>query len=480
MSLQQKTVTGVFWSGIEKFTTLFIQLVCTMIIARVLSPADFGLVGMLAIFMAIAQTIIDSGFGQALIRKKEATEIDYSSVFYLNIVLGIILYIILYLLSPFIATFYNVPELESVSKIAFLVLPINALGLIQYTILNKSVNFKSLSKVTIISAIISGVIGITTAYFWRNVWALLAQNLSFYLLRTTLLWFLGSWKPIRSFSLESIKTMFSYSVNLLFTGLIGSVFNNLYGLVIGKVYNSTELGFYSQADRFQKLPATSVTDVIQRVSFPVLTQIQDEDERLREGYRKVIGIAVFIIVPIMYFFVAIAIDLFDLTMTSKWRTAAKYFQILCFAGALYPLHSINLNILNVKGNSKKILYLEIVRKILLVLILIISAYYEIIYMVIGQLLYSIIVLFLNLHYCGKEINLSVIQQLKDLAPTFLISGIMLIAVSILKSSLNEFNIILRMSIQLIVAIIIYFPLSMMFKINAYDNLKIITLNYFKK
>lgn len=480
MSLKQKTISGVVWSGLEKFATLFIQLISTIFIARLLSPSDFGLIGMLTVFLSLAQVLIESGFSQALIRQKNANDIDFSSVFYLNIVIGIVVYSILFYLSPFIAYFYKTPDLDLISKVAFLVIPINAFGFIQFTLLNKEINFKSLAKVTILSAVISGILGIGFAIYLKNVWALVIQNLSFYFLRTLFLWIFSSWVPLFRFSLNSIKSLFSFSFNLLLTGLISSVFNNLYSLVIGRIYNSTQLGYYTQADRFQKLPSTSITDVIQRVSFPVLTKIQDDNEKLREGYRKIIGMAVFIVVPIMFFLIGVASDLFDLVLTPKWNEASIYFQILCFIGALYPLHSINLNILNVKGNSRKILLLEITRKSLLVVVIIISSHFEIYYMVIGQALYSFIVLFLNLYFCGKEIQLSVKQQLKDLAPSFLISITMLIFLFLIHGLIFKLNIIIIISFQFIFALTYYYILNWFFKVSAFIDIRNIILNYIKK
>lgn len=466
MSLKEEAVSGVIWSAIERFSCLFIQLLSTFIIARILSPSDFGLLGMLAIFTALGQTLLDSGFGQALIRKEDANDVDYSSVFYLNVVIGFCIYGVLYYLSSHIAAFYSIPDLEILSKIAFLVLPINALGLIQYTLLVKHVNFKSLSRISILAAFISGTLGIITAYYWKNVWALVLQNLLMYGCRTILFWILGSWRPIKTFSIKSIKEMLPFSLNLLFTGIISNIFNNLYSLVIGKVYNAVELGYYSQAERIQKIPSNSITEVVQRVSYPILAKIQNDKRNLKEGYRKIIRVVLFTIVPIMLILIGISEDLFDVLLTEKWKIAAKYFQILCVIGILYPLHSINLNILSVRGNSKLILLLEIIRKILLVCFLIFFSHFDIIYFIYSQVLYSVIVLFLNLYFCGREINYTLYQQIGDILPVLMV-GASGFSVIISIKHIFELNQYLMILCQISVFIIIYLFLSYLFKLPAF-------------
>ncbi|NMH89333.1 lipopolysaccharide biosynthesis protein [Flavivirga algicola] len=467
MSLKRKTVDGVLWSGLEKFTTLFIQLISTLIIARVISPVDFGLIGMLAVFMAVAQIILDSGFGQALIRKKDATNRDYSSVFYLNIVLGIILYTIFYFSSPFIAYFFNEPDLELISKIAFIIIPINALGLIQFTILNKDLNFKKLSKVAILSAFISGVLGVTIAFYCMNVWALVAQSIFFYFLRTVFLWVFSSWRPIRKFSIDSIKEMYSFSLNLLLTGLIGSIFNNLYSVVIGKVYSPIDLGYFSQADRFQKIPSTSITGVIQSVTFPILSKVQNQDQRLRKGYLKIIGVAFFIIAPIMMFLMIISESLFDILLTSKWHTASIYFKYFCIIGALYPLSSINLNILNIKGKGKLILKLEIFRKLLLCLILAVTFQISMMALMYGSVLYSICQLILNSYFSGKQISLSLKRQLLNLSP-IVIAVLPAIGITIILNMFsNDIHKLVLMLFQFVIFFGIYVYMSRKLKIKYF-------------
>ena len=276
------------WNSLERFSLLGIQLICTFVLARFLTPSDFGIVGMLVVFTSIAQILVDSGFATALIREKEVTPLDYSSVFYLNIIISIVIYVILYFCSPLIAVFYHEPILEDVCKVTFLVIPLMALQVIQTAILHKEMQFKKLAIITFVSSALSGIIAVYLAFYLRNVWALVLQNLLSYLFKTILLWIYGRWCPILSFSLMPIRKYFKFSKNLLLSGLIGTVFNNINTLLIGRFYTSADLGFYSQASRINNFASFHMTTVIKRVSFPVLSKINNDGGNLREGYRKII------------------------------------------------------------------------------------------------------------------------------------------------------------------------------------------------
>jgi len=478
--LKQKTIKGVLWGGFENFSSLFIQLVCTLIIARLLNPSDFGLIGMLTIFIALGQVLLESGFGQALIRKQDASDVDFTSVFYLNIFLGIILYTILFYSSSLIANFYEIKELEKLAKIAFLVIPINSIGLIQYTILTKRMDFKTLSITSIVSAFFSGVLGIIIAVAYQNVWSLVVQSVSYYFLRTLLLWIVNSWRPLLKFSFLSIRELLPFSVNLLIMGTIGVFFNNIYFLLIGKVYSSTELGYYTQADKIQRIPSTSITGVIQRVSYPIFSTIQNEEERLKENHRKVFSMACFLVFPIMFFLIVIAKDLFDLLLTEKWRPAVIYFQLLCITGALYPAQSINLNILNVKGKGRMLLRLEILRKALLMVILAITININMMFLIYGQVLFSFIALFIAFYYCGREIHLTIGVQILDILPILFSAIIMVITTFFIGLLLSKHLIITRLTIQSICALTSYYILSKSLKIKSMYELILILKNLKEK
>ena len=429
ISIKQQAVSGVVWSAVERFSSLAIQMICTLVIAQFLTPADFGVFGMLTFFTAISQCLVDSGFRTALIRKNDAQDVDYSSVFYFNILFSIVLYLVLFSLASPISVFYDTPILEDDCKYSFLVIPISSIGLIQGTILTKKLKFKTITSATIIAASVSGIAGIAWAYVFRNLWALVFQNLLYYTLQTLLLWIITNWRPVFKFSILSIKNLFSFSFNMMLGTLIATICNNVYLLVIGKLYTPTALGNYTQAQKLQSIPSSSITEVIQRVSYPVLVKFQEDDEMLKYAYKKMIGLTFFVVSNIMFLLMGVSTPLFNILFSEEWNMAGRFFAILCFNGVFYPLHSINLNILTVKGKSKEFLYLEVSRRCILMLIIAISAFGTIEVFVWGQVAYSIIVLVLNLTVCGRYIQYSLLEQVKDLLPSFLLG---LFTMSIIK------------------------------------------------
>lgn len=437
------------WNTLERFSLLGIQMICTFVLARFLTPTDFGIVGMLVVFTAIAHILVDSGFGTAIIREKEVSPIDYSSVFYLNVLIAIVIYVILYFCSPLIADFYHEPILNDVCKVTFLVIPLMSLQLIQTAILQRNLQFKKLAIITFVSSTTSCIIAIILAYYFRNVWALVLQNLMTYLIKTLLLWIFGRWHPILSFSWITIKRYFKFSKNLLLSGLIGSVFNNINALLIGRFYTSADLGFYSQANRVNDIASHQMTGVIKSVSYPILSKVNHAGGNLREGYRKVINVTLIFVGGIVVLLMGVAQDLMELLMGSpEWRVAGKYILILGVAGILYPLHAINQNILAVKGKGKSILYLEITRRCIMVMILAITVNFDVTIFVMGYSIYSILLLFLNLYVCGKPINYSIWEQFADVLPIFLRQAIMIGVALLSNNLLADANIWIRIFVSL--------------------------------
>lgn len=465
-SLKQRTISGVIWSAFDSLSGLIVQMICSLVVARLLTPADFGIVGMITVFSAIGLIIIDSGFGQALIRKQDATNIDFSSVFYFNLFVSAIIYGILYLSSPIIESFYQINDLSKISRAVFLIIPFNAIGLIQNTILTKQVDFKTLGIVSFLSALLSGTIGIILAYKTRSVWAIVYQTVSMYLIRTVLLWIISKWKPVRYFSMKSIKEMFPYAINLMLTGLFGTIVNNICPLIIGKIYNATQLGYFSQADKFQKLPSSTATNVIQRVTFPILVEIQDDNYRLRIAYSKILRQAVYIIAPIMIFLAVSAPLLFNIVLGSKWMVSAYYFQILCISGILYPVSCLSLNILNVKGNSKLLFYLEVFRKAVFLTIILISMFFSIDFFIWMQAVYSIVQLFINIYFSGKQIDFGIIPQLKVTFPLIILAFICCIP-AVIVTYFSEVSNVLGICINLLSYLFTYILFSRLIKIDAY-------------
>lgn len=416
-SLKSRTAKGIIWSSIERFSVQFIQLILSVLIARVLSPEDYGIVGMLAIFLAIAQTFVDSGFSNALIRKIDRTEVDNSTVFYFNIIVGIVFYLILFFSAPLIARFYNTPILIPITRVLALGVFFNSLTIVQRAILTAKVDFKTQAKSSLVSVLISGAIGLYMAYTGYGVWALVIQALFGYILNTVTLWILTKWKPIWSFSLTSFKEMFGFGSKLLISALLDTTYSNLYTIIIGKVYSSADLGFYSRANNFAQFPSSNLTGIMQRVTYPILCEYQDQNDRLKQVYRKYLRTSAFIIFPLMVGLAAVAHPLIITILSEKWTGSVVLLQIISLGLMLYPIHAINLNLLQVKGRSDLFLRLEIIKKSIGIIILIITIPRGLIWMCLGQIISSILCLMVNTFYTGKLINLGFLKQLKDLLPS---------------------------------------------------------------
>ena len=418
-SLKDKTVKGVIWSAVDRFSAQGIQFVFSILIARLLVPEDYGVVAMLGIFMAVSQTFIDSGFGTALIRKIDRTEEDFSTVFYFNIVVATLFYFALFFAAPAIANFYNTPLLESITKVVALNLIINSLSGIHNAKLSIAIDFKSRAKISIVSTLLTGAVGLWMAYAGYGVWALVVQNLFSSAIRTVLLWVIVKWYPKLVFSWKSFKELFSFGSKLLASALLDTLYNNIYTLVIGKVFSPTTLGVYSKANSLAQFPSSNITSVLQGVTFPVLSTIQNEDDRLADAYKRFLKIAAFVVFPLMIGLSAVADPFIRLVLTDKWEGAIYLLQIMCFWMMWYPIHAINLNILQVKGRSDYFLKLEIIKKIQGVIVLCITVPMGIIAMCYGSLISSIICLVWNTHYTKKLIGYGFFAQMKDLLPIIL-------------------------------------------------------------
>jgi teichuronic acid exporter len=420
-SLKNRTVKGVSWSFIDNIASSGISFLVGLILARLLTPEEYGVMAMITIFIAVSNSIIDSGFSSALIRKTDVKRIDYNTVFFFNLVISFLLYLLLYFISPSISTFFKEPILVDVTRVISWILVINALAIIPRTILVKKVDFKTQTKVSFISSIISGIIGIVMAFVDMGVWSLVGQQLSRQILNTLFLWIYCKWRPIFEYSQESFKEMFSFGSKLLVSGLLETIYRNIYYIIIGRFYTSSQLGQYTRAEQFNSIFSSNLTVVIQRVSYPVLSTIQDESERLREAYRKIIKATMLITFACMLGLAAVAKPLIIILIGEKWLPAVYFLQIICFAGMLYPLHAINLNILQVKGRSDIFLKLEVTKKVIGVFPIIIGVFGGIEYMLWGGVFVSFISYFLNCYCSANLISYTPIEQIKDILPTFGIS-----------------------------------------------------------
>lgn len=419
-SLKQKTVKGVAWSAIDNIAGYAVTFVVGIILARLLSPEDYGLLGLIAIFTAICNCFISSGFSSALIRKKDATKDDYSTVFIFNLVMSILLYGVMFVCAPLIADFFGRHELVALTRVSTIGLIIGSLAFVQRTRLTKRIDFKTQTKITIISSIIRGVVGISLAFAGCGVWALVFQEMAGSMTSTILLFFFNKWFPSIKFSTASFRELFGYSSKLLISGLLDTIWKEIYQVVIGKCYAPATLGQYTRATMFCGMLSSNLTGIVQRVSFPVLSQIQEDPSKLKDGYRRIIRTTMLITFCATLLLAAIAKPMILVLIGEKWLQAATFLQIVCFSSMLYPLHSINLNMLQVKGRSDLFLKLEIIKKIIAVAPLLLGIFVSIYWMLISSVFVSLIAYYLNAYYSGPLLGYSMRAQIKDITPGFLI------------------------------------------------------------
>jgi O-antigen/teichoic acid export membrane protein len=420
-SLKQKTISGLIWSFIDSIAGQGISFIVGIILARLLSPKEFGLIGMLTIFIAISQSFIDSGFRQALIRKQDCTQTDYSTIFYFNIAVGVAFYILLFTFANSISNFFNEPVLKELITVLGLALIINSFTMIQSTLLTKRIDFKLQAKISIIASSISGIISIYMAYTGWGVWSLVALTLVKYAINSILLWYWNKWKPALLFSTKSFKELFSFGSNLLLSGLIDTIYRNIYYVIIGKYFTAVELGYYTRAEQFKSLPSANLQSIIGRVSYPILSTIQTDVPRLKETYKIIIRSTMLITFVLMLGLAAVARPMILTLIGEKWEPCVIYLQMLCFVGMLYPLQALNLNMLNIQGRSDLLLRLEVIKKALAVPVIIIGVIWGIKAMILGMIFLSLIAYYLNSYWSGHLIGYAFLEQIKDVLPSFILA-----------------------------------------------------------
>lgn len=451
-SLKDKTIRGVGWSFVDNIASSGITFLVGLVLARLLTPSEYGVMAIITILVAVSNSIIDSGFSNALIRKVRIERMDYNTVFYFNLLVSIVLYLTLFFASPAISSFFKEPILIEVVRVVGFVLIINALGLIPRTIFVRDINFKRQTKVSLISSICSGTVGIGMAVSGMGVWSLVGQQLSRQLLNTLFLWIYCHWRPIWEFSMQSFKELFDFGSKLLLSGLLDTIYKNIYYIIIGRFYTSAQLGQYTRAEQFNTIFSSNLTSIIQRVSYPVLSSIQENPERLREAYRQVIKITMLVTFACMLGLAAVAKPLIIILIGEKWVQAVYFLQIICFSGMLYPLHAINLNILQVKGRSDLFLKLEIIKKIIAICFIVIGILYGIECMLWGSVCTSFIAYFLNSYYSADLIHYPARKQIKDILPTFMVSSI--VAAVMWGISFWSISLYILLHIQILVGILL--------------------------
>lgn len=416
MSLKQKTISGLFWTFGQQFGIQFINFVVSIVLARLLMPSDFGLIGMLSIFIALGSTLVDSGLTSSLIRTAEPDQRDYSTVFFINLIGSITIYAILFASAPYIATFYNQPILEDIVRVYTISFIINAFASVQGTKLTKEMNFKKQMTIHIPSIVCGGILGIYLAYNGYGVWSLVFMNLFQSSLSTIQLWVRSGWYPSFVFDEEKLKHHFKFGYKLTLSGILDTTFSNAYNLIIGKFFSAAQLGFYTRSQSLKDLPVKNISKALNKVTYPLFSSIQHDDVKLKAAYKKLMQQVLFWIAPTMICLGIMADPLFRFILGEKWLQAVPYFQILCAIGIMYPLNSYNLNILKVKGRSDLFLKLEIIKKIIITVGIACAIPFGIYGLLYFQLISSFIALFINSSYSGKMINYPILDQFKDVMP----------------------------------------------------------------
>lgn len=473
-SLKQKTVSGLIWSFVDTMAGQGITFIVGIILARLLSPREFGLIGMLTVFIAVSQSFIDSGFSNALIRKKDCSNTDYSTVFYFNLAVGVLFFILLYLSAPAISGFFDEPELTSIIQVMGVILIIDSLTIIQRTILTKRIDFKLQARISVIASIGSGIVAIAMAFNGFGVWALVAQRIIKQGLNSLFLWIWNRWKPLLVFSTKSFKELFGFGSKLLMSGLIDTIYRNVYYLIIGKLFSAQELGYYSRADSFKNLPSQNINNIVSRVSYPILSTLQDDIPRLRNNYQKLIRSVMFITFILMLGMAAVAEPMIHTLIGAKWEPAIIYLQMLCFVGMMYPLHALNLNMLQVQGRSDLFLKLEIIKKIIAIPTIVIGIYFGIKMMIVGMMVNTLIAYYLNSYWSGRFIGYSFMQQVKDILPSFFLALIMGVSVFIVGEIL-PFSYLVKLIVQVLFGAIFVFGFCEITKFRDYIFVKELVL-----
>ena len=467
-SLKDKTVKGLGWSALDNAARYGMQFAVGIVLARLLSPDDYGLLGLVGIVTVLCTALVNGGFTTALIRKKDVTDDDYNTVFICNLAMSVLLYGVTFLCAPLIASFFEREELIPLVRVSSLGLIIGALGMVQQTRLTKRIDFKTQTKITLVASAVSGVVGIGMALAGFGVWALVGQQLTSQIISTVLLYIYNRWLPCLRFSIESFHELFGFGWKMMVSILLDAVWKELYQVVVGKFYNPATLGQYTRAKHYAQLFSQNLTAVMERVTYPVLSSIQDEKERMVSAYRRMIRTSMFITTVALFSLGAVSEPLIYCMIGPKWHEASTYLPLICITYSLYPLHAINLNMLQVQGRSDLFLGLEVIKKIIILVPLFIGAFVGIMPMLWANLAVGIIAYFLNSHYSGRLLGYSSWMQLRDIAPSYALAIAIALSVWFLKYLPLSYWIVLPM--QIVIGATVFFTLCLLFKMNEYKEI----------
>lgn len=468
-NLKQQTKKGLYWSFFNQFANYGMQFCVGIVMARLLSPSDYGITALPGVFLAIAAVFQDSGMAGALIRKPEIEEKDYSTLFLYSIGVGTFMYAVLFLISPYIAAYFNTPILTSLIRVTALTFLWGPISTVQYVILKRKLDFKTPTKISIITKAFSAIVGITMAYMGYGLWALVISGVFSSFFGLIVIVWVVKWYPRTGWSRESFNYLWGYGNKMLASSLLDTAYNNITPVFVAKYYSPADLGVYNRSQNYAIMPSQNITGVIQNVTFPVLSKMQDNDEYLARNYRRMLKTTAFIVFPLMMLLAGLARPLILTMITAKWEACIILLQLMCFSMMWYPIHAINLNLLQVKGRTDLFFRLEVIKKIIGLSILIVTLPLGLVVFCIGGIISSLVCLVVNTYYTGKLINVGYLKQMRDLFPTLFLS-LVLFGVIL---ALNQFisNYLLQILVGGTVGSLVYLGGAYLFKFDELNDVK---------
>lgn len=468
-NLKQQTKKGLYWSFFNQFSNYGMQFCVGIVMARLLSPSDYGITALPGVFLAIAAVFQDSGMAGALIRKPEIEEKDYSTLFLYSIGMGILMYAALFFASPYIASYFETPVLTPLVRVTALTFLWGPITTVQYVILKRKLDFKTPTKISIATKIFSAIVGITMAYMGYGLWALVISGVLSGFLNLILIVWAVRWYPRAGWSNESFKYLWGYGNKMLASSLLETAYSNITPLFVAKYYSPADLGVYNRARNYAIMPSQNVTGVIQNVTFPVLSKMQDDDESLARNYRRMLKTTAFVVFPLMMILAGLARPLIITMITAKWEACIILLQLLCFSLMWYPIHSINLNLLQVKGRTDLFFRLEVIKKIIGLSILVVTLPLGLVVFCIGGIISSLVCLAVNTYYTGKLINVGYLKQMRDLFPTLLLSLVLFGVILVINQFIS--NYLLQILVGGTVGSLVYLGGAYLFKFDELNDVK---------
>lgn len=478
--LVERVASGVAWSIAEKVGSALLQAVVSIVVANRIMPMDMGIMAVLTFFTTLAQVVVDSGFSQTLIRKASPTQADYKAVFRFNIISSLTLYILLTAIAPMVARYYDWPLLAQVAPVLFLLLPLNAMCVIQNTIMVREFRFAQLSTITFLSSTISGIIAIVMALTGFGIWSLVGQRVSMMAAKALLLWWRSSWRPNNGERAGTLRDMAPYSLRLMTTDLITALYNNVAQLFIGKIYSGSVLGYFNQAQKLKDMPVNAMMQSIQSVTFPALAKIGDDEKKFAGSYRKVVMVTAYVMFPMMAGLIATAEEIYMLLLKPDWHPAIPYFRILCTIGFFYPIAIVAYNILKVKSNGGIILRLEIIKRVIMTIILCLTIPHSVAAVAWGLVAAAAIEMSLNIVAAKKYNATGIVSLIIAILPTTLVTAAMYLAVYATGVYANDWSIFWRLMAMILVGVVTYVSLSWITRMEAFCEVRNIVSKFLSR